>query len=154
MTTTPVGNSPYGTAIPLTITLAGVGTGGMAVSSAFTPPSDAAGTYYDTADIRVNLGAATALGTTAIPYLQAGCVAELDGTNLPYIAPSNGTIVGAETTAWQNYLESGTGEYLDIPGLPLLPGPNPIAVAILNGLGITIPTGTTATLYPRMGAVG
>ena len=79
----------------------------------------------------------------------------LDGTNLPYIAPSNGVIVGAETTAWQTYLESGTGQYLDIPGLPLLPGATDIAVAILNGLGVALPsTGVTATLYPRMGAVG
>ena len=155
MTITPSGNSPYGTAVALTITLNGITTGSLALSSAFAPPVDAAGTYYDTADIRINLGAATALGTAAPVYVQALCVAELDGTNLPFLAASNGQIFPPTGSTQASYPASITAQYLDIYGVPLLPGATDIAIVVLNNLGITLPaSGVTATLYPRMGALG
>ena len=155
MTITPNGNSPYGSDVVLTITLNGITSGAAAISSAFAPPVDAAGTYYDTADIRINLGAATALGTAAPVYVQALCVAELDGTNLPFLAASNGQIFPPTGSTQASYPASITAQYLDIYGVPLLPGATDIAIVVLNNLGITLPaSGVTATLYPRMGALG
>ena len=155
MTITPSGNSPYGTAVALTITLNGITSGAAAVSSAFAPPVDAAGTYYDTADLRINLGAPTPLGTTAPIYVQAVCIAELDGTNLPFTVASNGQIFPPNGSTQASYPVSITAQYLDIYGLPLLPGATDIAIVILNNLGVTLPaSGVTATLYPRMGALG
>ncbi|WP_287759621.1 hypothetical protein [Acidiphilium sp.] len=155
MAITPAGNSPYGTGVTLTITLDGVTSGSLALSLSFACPADAAGTYYDTADIRINLGAATALGTTAPVYVQALCVAVLDGTNTPFIAASNGQIFPPNGSTQASYPTSVTAQYLDIYDLPLLPGATDIAIVILNNLGVTLPaSGVTATLYPRMGAFG
>ena len=155
MAITPAGNSPYGTGVTLTITLDGVTSGALATSTAFAPPADAAGTYYDTADIRINLGAATALGTTPPVYVQALCIAELDGANLPFIAANNGQIFPPNGSTQASYPASVTAQYLDIYDLPLLPGATDIAIVILNNLGVTLPaSGVTATLYPRMGALG
>ena len=155
MTITPSGNSPYGTAVALTITLNGITTGSLALSAAFVPPVDAAGTYYDTGDLRINLGAATALGTTPPVYVQALCVAELDGANTPFLGANNGQIFPPNGSTQASYPTSVTAQYLDIYGLPLLPGATNIAIVLLNNLGITLPaSGVTATLYPRMGALG
>ena len=155
MTITPSGNSPYGSDIVLTITLNGITNGAAAVSSAFACPSDAAGAYYDMADIRINLGAATALGTTAPVYLQAACIAQLDGTNFGAAGAVNGQIYSGGQIAVAPYPTSLTEQYLDIYNLLLLPGATNIAIVVLNNLGITLPTtGVTATLYPRMGALG
>ena len=155
MAITPSGNSPYGTPVPLTITLNGITSGSLAMSSAFACPSDAAGTYYDICDLRINLGAATALGTAAPVYVQALCVAELDGTSTPFLAASGGQIFPPSRSANAPYPASVTAQILDIYDLLLLPGATNIAIAILNNLGITLPaSGVTATLYPRMGALG
>lgn len=139
MTITPSGNSPYGTAVALTITLNGLASGAAAVSSAFACPSDAGGAYYDMADIRINLGAETPLGTTAPVYVQALCIAELDGANLPFTAASNGQIFPPNGSTQASYPTSVTAQYLDIYGLPLLPGATDIAIVILNNLGVTMP---------------
>lgn len=155
MTITPSGNSPYGTDVALSIALDGMTSGSLALSAAFACPADAAGTYYDTADIRINLGALTALGTTAPVFVQALCVAALDGTNTPFLAASNGQIFPPNGSTQASYPASVSAQYLDIYGVPLLPGATDIAIAILNNLGVTLPTsGVTATLYPRMGALG
>lgn len=139
MAITPAGNSPYGTGVTLTITLDGVTSGALATSTAFAPPADAAGTYYDTADIRINLGAPTPLGTTAPVYVQALCIAELDGANLPYVVASNGQIFPPNGSTQASYPASITAQYLDIYDLPLLPGATNIAIVILNNLGVTLP---------------
>ena len=155
MTITPSGNSPYGTAVALTITLNGITSGAAAVSSAFACPVDAGGAYYDMADIRINLGTATPLGTTAPVYLQAACIAELDGANFGAAGAANGQIYSGGQIAVAPYPTSLTEQYLDIFNLLLLPGATNIAIVILNNLGITLPaSGVTATLYPRMGALG
>jgi hypothetical protein len=155
MTITPSGNSPYGADVTLTIALNGMTSGSLALSAAFACPADAAGTYYDTADIRINLGAPTPLGTTAPVFVQALCVAELDGTNTPFLAASSGQIFPPNGSTQASYPASVSAQYLDIYGIPLLPGATDIAIAILNNLGVTLPTsGVTATLYPRMGALG
>ena len=155
MTITPSGNAPYGTAVALTITLNGVTSGAAAVSSAFACPVDAGGAYYDMADLRINLGAATALGTTAPVYLQAACIAQLDGTNFGAAGAANGQIYSGGQIAVAPYPISLTEQYLDIFTLLLLPGATNIAIVVLNNLDITLPaSGVTATLYPRMGALG
>ena len=139
MTITPSGNSPYGTAVALTITLNGVTSGAAAVSAAFACPSDAAGAYYDMADIRINLGAPTPLGTTAPVYLQAACIAELGGTNFGAAGAANGQIYSGGQVAVAPYPTNLTEQYLDIFNLLLLPGATNIAIVILNNLGVTMP---------------
>ena len=155
MAVTNIGNSPYGTAVPLAFTsgspLAGVGSPGFAVSTAFAPPVDSSGVYYDIADIRINMGSDVTL-TATTPFIQVKCQPQLDGANFGYVGDSNGVLLPANNSVFSQYPTNAASQYFDIVGVPLYPGTNDIDVVILNNTGVTFPSTASATLYPRMSA--
>ena len=148
-----IGNSAY-SAQTLTISLNGLASGSAVASSTFACPSAGSGEYYDTCDVRVNLGAATTLGTTAPVQLIGKVIAARDGTNLEYWTASGGLILPTNYSSPITVPNTGvSAQYLDIPGLSAFPGT--IAVVILNGLGVALPaSGVTATAYFYMSATG
>ena len=150
-----IGNSAY-SAQTLTISLNGLASGSAVASSTFTCPSQGTSPFefYDTCDVRVNLGAATTLGTTAPVQLIGKVIAARDGTNLEYWTASGGLILPTNVSVSMTVPNTGvSAQYLDIPGLPAFPGT--IAVVILNGLGVALPaSGVSATAYFYMSATG
>lgn len=153
MTETYFGNSALQPVTLSYTTLNGLVSGSFATSAVFACPSQGSGEACERGFVRINFGAAFTMSSTAPVIIQAKCVSQADGTNLPNLYASGGQLYPPDGVGQATFPATGVApEWVDIP-VELLPGN--IAIAILNQTGNPFPaSGVTATLYAYMTATG
>ncbi len=152
MTGTPIGlaQSDGGTALAAaswSVTLLGLGSGIVSVSPAIdNTVATIGGAAYEIADLLINLGASTALGTTGNPSISAVVLASLDGTNyMSAYAAGTQLYPLADQRMW-SAAPSTSAQFIIVPNLQLRS--TSLMIAIINNLGVALPaSGVTATLF-------
>jgi len=155
MANTDIGMTPYSaTSVTLTTSLDGLANGSVATISDITAPTTAGGNYFTEARLEINLGAATEVGQSGTPNLQAvlfgavGTPSPPTGVSNGQLYPLNSCVTGANT------IVSTSTQMLVVDRLPV-PPLGTLSLSVFNNLGVAFPSsGVTATLYFTTASVG
>ena len=134
--------------------LASLGSGSQATLGPFdNTVATLGGPAYEFADLFINLGTATTLGTTAPVNVQACAIFAENGTNYETSYASSGQLYPLWSVRQASFPTSGvSASVIIVPSIPLRSSLGEIVV--LNNTGVAFPSTVTATLYGYYGQIG
>lgn len=108
---------------------------------------------YTEAVLQIDLGTATTLGSSGFPTLAAVPLDALDGTNYVQAFNNAGQLYPLDHQRQATFPASASTRFIHIRGLLLRPALTKIA--LINNLGITLPSsGVSATFYRLLQQAG